>query len=72
MPEPTLESLQKQLAQALTKITSLEDRLENMRKRTNVTVNGHSAVLIRLIGHTKCPPPQGTEFHLILNTDVGG
>ena len=71
MPTPTLESLQKQLTEALSQINDLEKKIEKMRKKTNIMVNGHSAVLIRLIGHTNCPPPQGTRFDIILNADVG-
>ena len=72
MSTPTLETLQKQLAEYLKRINALEKQVETMRKRTNIMLNGHSAVLVRIIGHTGCRPPQGTEFDIILNADVGG
>ena len=66
-----LETLQKELADALDRIANLEKQVENMRRRTNVMLNGHSAVLVRIIGHTGCRPPQGSEFDIILDADVG-
>lgn len=71
MPAPTVELLHQQLSQALSRISDLETKIEKMKQNANIAINGQTGILIRLVGHTHCPPPQGTEFVFVRNYDVG-
>ena len=71
MPTHSVESLQQNLSHALSRISDLETKIEKMRQNTNSAFNGQASILIRLVGHTHCPPPQGTEFVFVRSYDVG-
>jgi len=71
MSTPSIESLQKDIEKANTRIRELEEKIDRIVKNTNTAINGHTDILIRLIGHTNCPPPLGAEFTFVRNFDVG-
>jgi predicted RNase H-like nuclease (RuvC/YqgF family) len=71
MSTPTLETLQKQLTEALNRITDLERDLERMRQNTNTALRGNAYMLETLVAHTGCKAPTGQYFSFGTNFDVG-
>ena len=71
MSTPTLETLQKQLADALNRITDIERDMERMRQNTNTALQGNSSMIEMLVAHTGCQPARGQYFSFGTNFDVG-
>ena len=65
------EKLAKKLSEALDRIEDLEKDVAAMRQNTNTGINGHTAILERLVVHTNYRPPQGEQILFVRNFDVG-